>query len=333
MSSKVVLDEVRKLAKERPYGHQHTIGFEKDRCVLIEAAGGTNVSYGQISVGYGTAFAFGYRPNRLGPVWALGLTNDADLRVASVTGCLFRRIRTTDPKEALQFVMESLDAGNAVQVPGPEDSIVYGYEGPDSSSCVHAVGMGGPTLEGRLSFEEFGNHIRDWGWRGLASFQEAVDTGTPGEIATHVIADIVQWQTTHPAAQHDNVPPLWVEHGNSDQHWYGVHALEELIRVVAEGGSPDLIGFNHQLNAKRYLAEYLTGAATTLPDEVRRCVLSAASYYTELCDTFSADAETGSCTVWSDVESGHLPSALNETLRCEKAALDQLSMAQQKLNA
>ncbi len=255
----------------------HNISGAKVLYLLAQAAGYTETTWGEAQAADGLGLAFCYMRDGFGvSVYSsnMGLPQRGDL-----LGCRFDATYTADPDEAWDFIKTGLDAGDPVKMAGPEDSVVCAYTDAKDIErrSLMARGVGGPALEGTVSWETFANHVPHWvplGGGGMYRLAEAIEKPSLDEAIRVLANRVVDWQDNHPSVG---------RFGDSSN--FGVSALEQFLADLlkpeidipgAEGGCTAI---NFQHNARSALADYFAEAAQQLTGPTATILADVAEDY------------------------------------------------------
>ncbi|MHC4984859.1 MAG: cysteine peptidase family C39 domain-containing protein [Planctomycetota bacterium] len=255
----------------------HNISGAKVLFLLAQAAGHVETTWGEAHAADGLGLAFCYMRDGFG-VSVYSSNMDLPQR-GDLLGCRFDATYTADPAEAWEFVKGGLDAGNPVKMAGPEDSIAYAYKDAkdiDGRSLM-ARGVGGPALEGTVSWESFANYVPEWvplGGGGLYRLAKTVPKPALAKAVRILAKRVVDWQDHHPSVG---------RFGEASN--FGVSALEQFLADLlqpeidipgAEGGCTPI---NFQHNARSALAEYFADAAEKLSGPTASILADVAEDY------------------------------------------------------
>jgi len=240
----------------------HNISGVKVLHLLAQAAGHTDTTWGETHAADGLGLAFCYMRGQFAAVYSSNM--DLPQRAGPLLGCRFEATWTDDPHEAWEFLRVGLDAGNPVKMAGPEDSVVYAYGDADevAGRFVRARGVGGPAMDGKVSWGAFAKWIRQWvplGGGGMYRLVEQIQKPPLEESVRTVARRVVDWQECHPAVG---------RFGDSSS--YGISALEQFLADLLNPGIEipdeyiDCIAINFQHNARAALADYYGEAAQRL---------------------------------------------------------------------
>jgi hypothetical protein len=259
--------------------------------LLAQAAGRTDVAWGETHAAHGLGLAFCYVRGQ----FAAPFFSNIDLphRAASLLGCRFEATWTDDPEAAWAFIRSGLDSGSPVKMAGPEDSVVYACEDADEVTArrVFARGVGGPALEGAVSWEAFAEWVPRWvplGGGGMYYPAGLADRPCIEDFVTEVARRVVEWQEHHPGAGRLGDPSN-----------YGVSALEQFLAdlLQPEINIPDeyidCISINFQYNARAALADYFADVAGELGGRQAELVEDVAGAYRSAALNLERYARTG----------------------------------------
>jgi len=255
----------------------HNISGAKVLFLLAQAAGRVDTTWGEAHAADGLGLAFCYMRNGFGvSVYSsnMDLPNRGDL-----LGCRFDSTYTADPAEAWDFIKAGLDAGNPVKMAGPEDSIAYAYsdfKDIERRSLI-ARGVGGPALEGKVSWATFADYVPHWvpmGGGGMYRLAKPIRRPSLAKAVQIVAGRVIDWQDNHPSVG---------RFGKKAN--FGVSALKKFLADLlkpeidipgAEGGCTPI---NFQHNARSALADYFANAADKLPGPTASILADVADNY------------------------------------------------------
>ncbi|MHC4202487.1 MAG: cysteine peptidase family C39 domain-containing protein, partial [Planctomycetota bacterium] len=255
----------------------HNISGAKVLHLLVQHAGHTDTTWGETHAADGLGLAFCYMRGDYRPIYASNF--DLTQRARALLGCRFDTTWTTDPQEAWGFITAGLDAGKPVKMAGPEDSIVCAYADADdvTGRTLFARGVGGPAMEGEVSWEKFSNWVPQFvPLIGGGLYRVAEKTQKPPlEDAIRILAGwVVEWQENHPAVGR-----------YGDASAYGISAFEQFLADLLQpeidipGEYIGCIAINFQHGARGALADFFGDAARKLDGQTASLVAEVAQDY------------------------------------------------------
>ena len=277
--------------KNRSILETHNISGVKVLHLLVQSAGHPDTTWGETHAANGLGLAFCYIRGQFAAVYSSNM--DLPERAGGLLGCRFEATWTADPHEAWEFIKTGLNAGNPVKMAGPEDSVVYAYADSDdvADRFVYARGVGGPALDGQVSWEDLSNWIPRWlplGGGGMYRVAEKTQK-PPFEDAVRILARrVVDWQDNHPGVGRCG-----------DSSKYGISALEQFLadllqpEIEIPGEYIDCIAINFQHNARAALADYFGDAAQKLPGHMATFAGDIAGNYRTAAESLARFASEG----------------------------------------
>lgn len=306
--------------RNQPILDTHNISGVKVLYLLAQAAGYSDITWGEAHAAYGLGLAFCYIRGQFAAVYSSNM--DLPERAGSLLGCRFEATWTADAHEAWDFIKTGLDAGNPVKMAGPEDSVVYAYSDADdiADRCVSARGVGGPAMNGKVSWEDFSNWVPRWvplGGGGMYRLAEKAQKPSLEDAVRSLAKRVTEWQNNHPAVG---------RFGEASN--YGVSALEQFLadllqpEIEIPGEYINCISINFQHNARAALADYFGDAAQKLAGQMAALVGEIAANYRTAAESLGRFASEGLGNR-RDTESGRkaIEETVGSALEAEKAIL------------
>lgn len=256
--------------KDRSIWPTHNISGAKVLHLLVQHAGHADTTWGETHAADGLGLAFCYMRGDYRPIYASNV--DLPQRAGELLGCRLEATWATDPDEAWAFIKAGLDADKPVKMAGPEDSIVCAYMDADgvADRTLWARGVGGPAMEGEVSWEKFAEWIPVFVpliGGGLYYVAEKRQKPPVQETVSILAKRVVEWQENHPAVGRFG-----------DSSHYGVSALEQFLADLLQpdieipGEYIDCIAINFQHGARAALADYFRDAAQKLSGDMAALV-------------------------------------------------------------
>ena len=298
----------------------HNISGVKVLYMQAQQAGATEVDFARAHAAYGLGLAFCYKRGDYLPMFCQqeGLID----RALPILGCRFNVLWPHNAEEAWEFLKEGIGVGRIVKLPAGEHSIIHAYEeaGGGEKRYVHARGVGGPTLEGRIAWKDFSEHVggNQRGPGGEMCYVAEKTAAFDVAEAVKVLAGrMVDWQVNHPGMRYRGYT----------RHEFGITAFE---RYYADLLNPDVdipedysygIAVNFQRNARAALADYFAQAASSLRGGMKKSLAEVAADYRIIADRFEVFVKEG---LGQKRDPAGIERTVGEALKAERRVLERM---------
>ena len=195
--------------------HYAVLSFTFCQYLCIKYAGIYDVTLEDLVLAVGDGYAFSYRPKN--PYVFYSCFTNYRERLLQLTGCTFdHQNNKQNPEKDWEHIVKGIDSGNLIQINGPEEGIIYGYEDADKidDRKLYFISRWGPNLNGVVSWQTFKEFVRKNG-NGVQFFmeQETSLRLAPQEIIKQIFPVIADWQENHPG----------------ESKYFGLKALNQFI--------------------------------------------------------------------------------------------------------
>ncbi len=195
--------------------HYAVLSFTFCQYLCIKYAGIKDVSLDDVVMSAGDGYAFSYCPQN--PYVFYSCFSGYRNRLLQLTGCVFdHQNNEKSPEKDWEHIVSGIDSGQLVQINGPEEGIVYGYEDAENieDRRLYFVSKWGPNLNGIVSWNAFSKLVNHHG-NGVQYFKEQKSNrrATAEDIIEEILPIIVDWQENHPG----------------QNEYFGLKALKQFI--------------------------------------------------------------------------------------------------------
>lgn len=239
--------------------HSAVLSFTFCQYLCIKYAGIKDVTLGDVTLAVGDGYAFTYCPKN--PYIFYSCFNNYHKRRLLLTGCSFdHQNNEQNPEKDWIHIVKGIDTGQLVQINGPEEGIIFGYEEAENINDrkLYFISKWGPNLNGVVSWEKFAKFVKDNG-NGVQYFKEQNKSlrATPEGVIKEVLPVIIDWQDNHP--------------GKSD--CFGLKALQQFIADLSNPTLPseyndeyDCHPFFYQEAARYWQGQFFISLASKIND-------------------------------------------------------------------